>query len=117
VPRPNCRSLLAGFDEHLQELEDAQRRRRLAPRHGYDFASNEYLGLANSLELKMAIAEALSRGVSIGSGGSRLLRGNHPEHEMLEEEAARFFGSQAGFVLLERLRGQFGIAFDPPAAR
>jgi 8-amino-7-oxononanoate synthase len=53
------------------------------------------LGLARSLELKAAIAEALSRDVPIGSGGSRLLRGNHPEHQMLEEEAARFFGSEA----------------------
>ena len=31
----------------------------------------------------------------LGSGGSRLLRGNHAEHEALEEEAARFFGCQS----------------------
>ena len=88
-------SPVAGFVEHLQELEHAQRRRRLSPRRGHDFASNDYLGLASSAELKAAVAEALSRGVPIGSGGSRLLRGNHPEHQMLEAEAARFFGSEA----------------------
>ena len=29
-------------------------------------------------------AAALQRGVPLGAGGSRLLRGNHPEHEALE---------------------------------
>ena len=37
---------------------------------------------------------ALARGVPVGSGGSRLLRGNHPEHEALEAEAAALFGSR-----------------------
>lgn len=37
------------------------------------------------------MADALQRGVPIGSGGSRLLRGNHPEHAALEAEAAAFF--------------------------
>ena len=31
----------------------------------------------------------------IGSGGSRLLRGNHREHEALEAEAAAFFGAES----------------------
>src|SRR3546814_14378332 len=38
---------------------------------------------------------SVGRGVPVGSGGSRLLRGNAPEHEALEEKAARFFGSEA----------------------
>ena len=38
---------------------------------------------------------ALQRGVPAGAGGSRLLRGNHPEHEALEAEAAAFFGVEA----------------------
>jgi 8-amino-7-oxononanoate synthase len=33
--------------------------------------------------------------VAIGAGGSRLLRGNDPEHEALEAEAAAFFGAEA----------------------
>jgi 8-amino-7-oxononanoate synthase len=86
-------SPLANFDEHLAHLERKQRRRRLAPREGHDFASNDYLGLASSDALKAAVADALSRNVPIGSGGSRLLRGNHPEHQFLEQEAAQFFGS------------------------
>jgi 8-amino-7-oxononanoate synthase len=69
--------------------------RSLAPRRGVDFASNDYLALANSPRLKQAIAAAIEHGVSVGSGGSRLLRGNDPEHEALEAEAAAFFGSES----------------------
>ena len=86
-------SLLADFDRHLCDLEHKRQRRRLTTRRGRDFASNDYLGLADSTALRTAVAQSLARGVPIGSGGSRLLRGNHPEHQMLEEEAAEFFGS------------------------
>jgi 8-amino-7-oxononanoate synthase len=71
------------------------RRRQLIPRAGVDFSSNDYLGLADAPVLRDAVSAALGRGVPIGSGGSRLLRGNHPEHEALEDEAARFFGSES----------------------
>lgn len=79
----------------LADLAERQRLRRLISRQGVDFSSNDYLGLAGSPRIARAIREALERGVPTGSGGSRLLRGNHPEHELLEEEAARFFGSEA----------------------
>jgi 8-amino-7-oxononanoate synthase len=39
------------------------------------------------------------RGVAVGSGGSRLLRGNCAEHEQLEAEAASFFRSEAALFL------------------
>ena len=70
------------------------RRRKLSTLAGIDFSSNDYLGLAGSPELADAAKAALARGVPVGSGGSRLLRGNHPEHEALEAEAAAFFGSE-----------------------
>ncbi len=83
---------------HARSLEALARRNRLRqlnPRTGIDFASNDYLGLAQSPELKSAAEAALARGVPAGSGGSRLLRGNTPEHEALEAEAAAYFGSEA----------------------
>jgi 8-amino-7-oxononanoate synthase len=64
-----------------------------------DFASNDYLGLAESGVLADAARAALDRGVAVGSGGSRLLRGNHDEHEALEAEAAAFFGAEATLFL------------------
>ena len=92
-------SLLRAQTSDLKQLESAGRLRGLAPRVGADFASNDYLGLAESLELAEAAKAALERGVSVGSGGSRLLRGNHPQHEVLEAEAARFFGREAALFM------------------
>ncbi|ARN82125.1 8-amino-7-oxononanoate synthase [Methylocystis bryophila] len=100
------------LDAHLADLEGLRagdRLRALAPAQGTDFASNDYLGLARSEALRNLAAAALSRGVSLGAGGSRLLRGNCPEHEALEEDAARFFGAEsalffgAGFSANEAL--------------
>jgi 8-amino-7-oxononanoate synthase len=79
----------------LDSLAVKGRLRGLTRTRGLDFASNDYLALAESAVLRDAVAEALARGVPVGAGGSRLLRGNHPEHEALEEEAAAFFGGGA----------------------
>jgi len=79
----------------LAALAHDSRRRTLAPRAGRDFASNDYLGLADSEALRDALAAGIERGLPAGSGGSRLLRGNHAEHEALETHAARHYGSEA----------------------
>lgn len=79
----------------LDRLRQMGRHRRLIPRTGVDFSSNDYLGLANSDELREAALRALRNGTSTGSGGSRLLRGNCAEHEELEQAAARFFGAES----------------------
>lgn len=98
---------MIGFDAHknaLDALKTRGRYRALAPRMGCDFSSNDYLGLARSDILRKAAIIALERGVGLGAGASRLLRGNDPEHELLEVEAAAFFGTQktlffgSGFV-------------------
>ena len=79
---------------HLEGLAAVDRLRRLQPRTGVDFASNDYLRFAQGSALAGAARAALDRGVAVGSGGSRLLRGNDPEHEALEVEAAAVFGSE-----------------------
>jgi 8-amino-7-oxononanoate synthase len=90
---------LEGLRRNLAELGSTGRRRSLVPRRGLDFASNDYLGLAGSRRLRDAAIDAVTRDVAVGSGGSRLLRGNCDEHERLEEEAARFFGSEAALFV------------------
>lgn len=87
------------FRAQLDALERRARRRVLMPRAGHDFASNDYLGLAGDPAIGAAIAQAVERGVPAGSGGSRLLRGNAPEHEALEVRAAAIFGSEAALYL------------------
>lgn len=87
--------MLERYARDLRQLADKGRLRALRRQAGIDFTSNDYLGLAESAELREAAVEALARGVPIGSGGSRLLRGNHPEHEALEIEAAAYFGAES----------------------
>nr|WP_226018023.1 8-amino-7-oxononanoate synthase [Novosphingobium sp. FKTRR1] len=86
------------WDAHradLSALSAKARLRSLSARRGTDFSSNDYLAMAGAPRLAQAVGAAIARGVPLGSGGSRLLRGNDPEHEALETEAAAFFGSEA----------------------
>lgn len=88
-------SPLARYEATLAGLRRRSRFREMTGQHGVDFTSNDYLGLANTPRLKAAISAAVDRGVPTGAGGSRLLRGNHPEHEALEAEAAAYFGTES----------------------
>lgn len=92
----------------LDALARRGRHRVLRAAVGADFTSNDYLGLAASCELRDAARAALEREVPIGAGGSRLLRGNHREHEALEAEAAAFFGAESALF--------FGSGFMANAA-
>jgi 8-amino-7-oxononanoate synthase len=83
---------LARYSATLGQLHQKDRLRTLKRDDGVDFTSNDYLGLATSPDMQRAVIAAIERGVPAGAGGSRLLRGNHAEHEALEEEAATFFG-------------------------
>jgi 8-amino-7-oxononanoate synthase len=83
----------------LDALARRGRHRVLMAAAGADFASNDYLGLASSPELREAARAALAREVPIGAGGSRLLRGNHREHEALEAEAAALFRAESALFL------------------
>lgn len=87
------------FRSQLAALEERGRLRRLIPRAGRDFASNDYLALSSDPMIGQAVADAVARGVPVGSGGSRLLRGNAPEHEGLEAKAADFFRTQAALFV------------------
>ena len=79
----------------LQDLESQGRYRSLQKTSGIDLTSNDYLGLAGHSALRQAANDALDSGMDLGSGGSRLLRGNHDAHAALEDYAARYFGCEA----------------------
>lgn len=85
--------------DDLAQLAAIDRLRALAPLRGHDFASNDYLALAGDPRLAQAIVAAIARGVPVGSGGSRLLRGNHAEHEALEADAARWTGAETALFV------------------
>tara|TARA_R110001606_G_scaffold30498_7_gene94370 strand:+ start:6482 stop:7624 length:1143 start_codon:yes stop_codon:yes gene_type:complete len=83
------------YRDQLDALDKAGRKRRLLVPAGKDFSSNDYLGLAHSPYLKDVAQTAIANGIAHGSGGSRLLGGNHPEHEALEAFAAAHYGAEA----------------------
>lgn len=114
------------FKRYLKELDslaEKNRKRELTPAGGIDFTSNDFLGLSRSPDIREAVVDAACRGVPMGSGGSRLLRGNHPEHVELEYKAAALFrcgkalyfanGFSANFALLTTLPKRHDlIVFD-----
>jgi 8-amino-7-oxononanoate synthase len=89
------RAPFADLEADLRRLSERGRRRSLERSGGHDFSSNDYLAFADSVELREATRDAVDRRVPTGAGGSRLLRGNHPEHEMLEQAAATYFGADS----------------------
>ncbi|EIG61383.1 8-amino-7-oxononanoate synthase [Bradyrhizobium sp. WSM1253] len=103
-PIDSCK--VGNYVAALRALEADGRLRRLRPRAGTDFASNDYLALPSTPRMRKAICAALEEGTPVGAGGSRLLRGNCEEHEAVEAEAARFFfgsGYLANFAVLTTL--------------
>ena len=107
---------LAGDAEQLQSLAADDRLRRLSPRSGLDFSSNDYLGLAQAPRMKRAIAAAMEAGTPVGAGGSRLLRGNCEEHERLEAAAARFFGADSALFFGSGYVANFAVLTTLPQA-
>ena len=89
---------LQGYHRALEDLQGKGRLRSLATRRGFDFTSNDYLAIAGSNRIRDALIAALERGVAAGAGGSRLLRGNAPEHEELESAAAAFFRADSALL-------------------
>ncbi len=101
--------MLKPYEDALASLEERGRLRQLALPAGYDFTSNDYLALADSLEMKEAVRQALDRGVAVGAGGSRLLRGNYSEHESLEADAAAFFGSETALYFSSGFSANYAL--------
>jgi 8-amino-7-oxononanoate synthase len=95
---------VAGIEAALDALgrEGLERRRRVLDspqgarivvdgRSVVNFASNDYLGLANHPRLRAAAHEAIER-YGVGSGASPLVVGHQRPHQAAEERFARFVG-------------------------
>ncbi|MBS0607129.1 MAG: 8-amino-7-oxononanoate synthase [Verrucomicrobia bacterium] len=78
------------LNAHLMKRKKQELMRTLSSSEGLvDFASNDYFGFARSLELLEDKVDW------IGSTGSRLLTGNHPRFEELEEKIAQFHQAES----------------------
>ena len=97
------------YRKALQNLSTLDRRRSLKRTSGLDFSSNDFLGLKGHPAIRTAIARAMDDGMDLGSGGSRLLRGNHHAFEELEDYAARFFNAGSALYMASGFMANFAI--------
>jgi 8-amino-7-oxononanoate synthase len=93
----------------LLRFANKHRQRTLSCPHGIDFSSNDYLAFSHSFRIKNAIRSAIDNGMGVGSGGSRLLRGNHDAFEKLEWMAAHFFGSEKALYFISGYTANLAI--------
>lgn len=98
-------SSLDPYASYLASLARRDRLRTLQPQLGCDFSSNDYLGLAHDPVIAEAVRAGIDTGVPVGAGGSRLLRGNAPQHQELEVQAAGFFGAEAALFMANGFAG------------
>lgn len=102
------KNILTRFEKSLNGLTRRSRRRQLLlSRDGLDFSSNDYLGLSHHPKLLLAVKNAVEMGV--GATGSRLLRGHHEAHEMLENQAANMFGSEASLFFANGFMANYAL--------
>jgi 8-amino-7-oxononanoate synthase len=81
---------------------------RIDDRELLNFASNDYLGLANHPDVRDSARESLDT-FGFGSGASRLLGGGTLLHRNLEKKVARFKGTEAALVLNSGYSANTGI--------
>jgi len=97
------------LESELRGLEAQSRRRSLAEIRGVNFCSNDYLGLAEHPALKKAIAEAVQIATRTGGTGSRLLSGHVAAWQEIEEEFARFAGTEAALYFGSGYAANLGL--------
>lgn len=93
----------------LARLRRKHRFRELTPANGIDISSNDYLGLGNHAQIRKTLIQALADGVPLGSGGSRLLRGNTPWHLQLETRLAQFKQAEAALIFNSGFEANMGV--------
>jgi 8-amino-7-oxononanoate synthase len=74
-----------------------------------NLCSNDYLGLAQSKELRAAIVEAVQRTESVGGTGSRLLSGHFAIWDEVESEFAEFAGTDAALYFGSGYAANLGL--------
>ncbi|MGV7032445.1 aminotransferase class I/II-fold pyridoxal phosphate-dependent enzyme [Methylobacterium symbioticum] len=114
-------SLDAFARDKLAALDEAALRRRLVPtergpdaaagragRRLVSFSCNDYLGLSHDPRV-IAAAQAAVAAYGAGSGGSRLVTGNHPVLDALEARLAAHKGKEAALVFGSGYLANLGI--------
>lgn len=75
-----------------------------------NFASNDYLGLASDLDLRTQFFDETPNAQRrMSSSSSRLLTGNFPEYELLEESLTQAFNGRAALLFNSGYHMNIGI--------
>jgi 8-amino-7-oxononanoate synthase len=99
----------ARLREGLRTLQEQRLTRTLAEIQGVNLCSNDYLGLAEHRGLREAVAQAVLNGPRIGGTGSRLLSGQTEEWRKLEDEFARFAGTESSLFFSSGYAANIGL--------
>lgn len=112
---------MPGPDDALRQLDAEGLRRRLRPldaadgprvvRDGvalWNFAANDYLGLAHHPAVRDAFRDGLER-FGHGAAASRLITGSHPPHAALESALAEAKGTEAALTFSSGFAAATGI--------
>lgn len=114
----SSQDVIRRLDSELRSLEAKERKRTLRPAEGIDFTSNDYLALTHSSELRSRVIAELSKGkIPLGSGGSRLLRGNHEWHEEAEAYFATWQGTEASLFFTSGYAANMAVLTAIPTRR
>jgi 8-amino-7-oxononanoate synthase len=81
---------------------------RIGDRFLVNFASNDYLGLAQHPSVKAAAKAAIDR-FGAGSGASRLITGTETPHTKFEKEIAAFKGSEGALLFSTGYAAALGV--------
>ncbi len=99
----------AGLRKDLRALEAQNLCRTLAEIHGVNFCSNDYLGLAEHPALRESLAESIGTATRVGGTGSRLLSGQAEDWRALEEQFAKFVGTEAALFFSSGYAANMGL--------
>ena len=98
ISSQNQQRLESGLLRELKTVESAQGVSvKRGGRELINFSSNDYLGLANSNEVKAAAQEGIASW-GVGAAASHMVCGHQTPHAMLEKEIAEFVNAEKAIV-------------------
>jgi 8-amino-7-oxononanoate synthase len=109
MPSEVLKSWNTSLRQGLRALEERNQLRTLAEIHGVNLCSNDYLGLAVHPALKQAVGDAMQNASRVGGTGSRLLSGHSDTWRELEEEFAKFAGTESALFFTTGYAANLGL--------
>jgi len=109
--RPHPSAIDARARRRLADLETRGLLRELTRVDGVDLCSNDYLGLRDHAGIRARVAAA---GAVQGAGASRLLSGNLPEHERLENRLAAWLNAESSLLFATGWMASYGVCATLP---